>query len=153
MVSEARKQSMAWMETDYSKHTYFRWKVKWRLEHLGALGTMNETAPLSSWGLKAETAWKTKTTMSLIRLYTAISYTSSSTFADKVLGVLPFMLTGTSSELDELRKPALYMEVLFSAPARVSSWRSSPNGDAILKWSGFCKHQNNNTNYCHVAIV
>ena len=34
MVSEARKQSMAWMETDYSKHTYFRWKVKWRLEHL-----------------------------------------------------------------------------------------------------------------------
>ena len=44
MVSEARKQSMAWMETDYSKHTYFRWKVKWRLEHLGALGTMDETA-------------------------------------------------------------------------------------------------------------
>ena len=37
MVSEARKQSMAWMETDYSKHTYFRWKIKWRLEHLGAL--------------------------------------------------------------------------------------------------------------------
>ena len=34
---------MAWMETDYSKHTYFRWKVKWRLEHLGALGTMGET--------------------------------------------------------------------------------------------------------------
>ena len=43
MVSEPRKQSMAWMETDYSKHTYFRWKVKWRLEHLGALGTMGET--------------------------------------------------------------------------------------------------------------
>ena len=35
MVSEARKQSMAWMETDYSKHTHFRWKIKWRLEHLG----------------------------------------------------------------------------------------------------------------------
>ena len=45
MVSEARKQSMAWMETDYSKHTYFRWKIKWRLEHLGALGTMGEIAP------------------------------------------------------------------------------------------------------------
>ena len=43
MVSEARKQSMALMEADYSKHTYFRWKVKWRLEHLGALGTMGET--------------------------------------------------------------------------------------------------------------
>ena len=40
MVSEARKQSMAWMETDYSKHTHFRWKIKWRLEHLGALGIM-----------------------------------------------------------------------------------------------------------------
>ena len=37
---------MAWMETDYSKHTYFRWKVKWRLEYLGALGTMGEMAPL-----------------------------------------------------------------------------------------------------------
>ena len=37
---------MAWMETDYSKHTYFRWKVKWRLEHLDALGTMGGTAPL-----------------------------------------------------------------------------------------------------------
>ena len=24
---------------------YFLWKVKWRLEHLGALGTMGETAP------------------------------------------------------------------------------------------------------------
>ena len=46
MVSEARKQSIAWMETDYSKDTYFRWKVKWRLEHLGALGTMGEMAPL-----------------------------------------------------------------------------------------------------------
>ena len=28
------------------KHTYFRWKIKWRLEHLGALGIMGETAPL-----------------------------------------------------------------------------------------------------------
>ena len=34
------------MEMDYSKHTYFRWKVKWRLEHLGVLGTMGETALL-----------------------------------------------------------------------------------------------------------
>ena len=33
---------MAWMERDYSKHTYFQWKVKWRLEHLGALGIMGE---------------------------------------------------------------------------------------------------------------
>ena len=31
----------------HSKHTYFQWKVKWWLEHLGALGTMGETAPLS----------------------------------------------------------------------------------------------------------
>ena len=43
MVSEARKESMAWMETDYSKH--FQWKRKWRLEHLGTLGIMGETAP------------------------------------------------------------------------------------------------------------
>ena len=35
------------METDYSKHTHFRWKIKWRLEHLGALGIMGETAPLT----------------------------------------------------------------------------------------------------------
>ena len=27
MVSEARKQSMAWTERDYSKHTYFRWII------------------------------------------------------------------------------------------------------------------------------
>ena len=46
MVSEVRKQSMAWMETDYSKDMYFQWKVKWRLEHLGMIGTMGETAPL-----------------------------------------------------------------------------------------------------------
>ena len=39
---------MAWMETDYSKHTHFRWKIKWWLEHLGALGIMGEiTAPLT----------------------------------------------------------------------------------------------------------
>ena len=35
--------------TDYSKHMYFQWKVKWRLEHLGALGTVVETAPLILW--------------------------------------------------------------------------------------------------------
>ena len=38
---------MAWMETDYSKHMHFRWKIKWWLEHLGALGVMGEMAPLS----------------------------------------------------------------------------------------------------------
>ena len=37
---------MAWMKTDYSKHTYFRWKIKWRLEHLGTLGIMVIKAPL-----------------------------------------------------------------------------------------------------------
>ena len=42
MVSEARKQSMASMETDYSEDTYFRWKIKWRLEHLGVLRIMGE---------------------------------------------------------------------------------------------------------------
>ena len=31
---------MPWMETDYSEHTHYRWKIKWRLEHLGALGIM-----------------------------------------------------------------------------------------------------------------
>ena len=35
MVSEPRKQLMAWMETDYSKHTHFR-----LAEHLGAQGSM-----------------------------------------------------------------------------------------------------------------
>ena len=35
---------MDWMETDYSKHTHFRWEIKWRLEHLGALGMMDEMA-------------------------------------------------------------------------------------------------------------
>ena len=47
MVYEARKQSMAWMETDYLKHMHFRWKIKWRLEHLGALGIMGEATPLN----------------------------------------------------------------------------------------------------------
>ena len=46
MLSEARKQSMVWMETDYSKHTHFRGKIRWRLGHLGALGIMGEAAPL-----------------------------------------------------------------------------------------------------------
>ena len=57
MAPEARKQSMAWMETDYSKHSYFRWKVKWRLEHLGALGTMGEpnTAVSSLFWVSKET--------------------------------------------------------------------------------------------------
>ena len=34
------------METDYSKHTHFQWKIRWRLEHLGALGIMGEAALL-----------------------------------------------------------------------------------------------------------
>ena len=47
MLSELRKQPMAWMETDYSKHTHFRWNwTKGRLEHLGVLGIMGETASL-----------------------------------------------------------------------------------------------------------
>ena len=36
---------MAWMEADYSKHTQFRWKIKWRLGHLGALGLMGQADP------------------------------------------------------------------------------------------------------------
>ena len=48
MVYEARKQSMAWMETDYTKHTHFWWKIKWRMKHLGALWIMGETV---SWQL------------------------------------------------------------------------------------------------------
>ena len=48
MVSEPRQQSMAWMETDYSKQTHFRWKVKWRLERLGALGIVGES-PFKLW--------------------------------------------------------------------------------------------------------
>ena len=38
---------MAWKETHYSKHMHFRWEIKWRLEHFGALGIMGETAPLT----------------------------------------------------------------------------------------------------------
>ena len=37
---------MAGMDKDYSKHTHFRCKTKWRLAHLGALGIMGERAPL-----------------------------------------------------------------------------------------------------------
>ena len=48
MVSEARKQSMVWMEADYSEHAHFQWKIKWRLKHLGALGIMGQTAPLTT---------------------------------------------------------------------------------------------------------
>ena len=47
MVYEARKQSMAWMETVYSEHLLFRWQIKWRLKHLGTLGIMGDTAPLT----------------------------------------------------------------------------------------------------------
>ena len=36
------------METDYSEQTHFPWKIKWRLEHLGALGSVGDTAPLTS---------------------------------------------------------------------------------------------------------
>ena len=35
---------MAWMEMDYSKDTYFGWKIKCRQEHLGVLGIMGEMA-------------------------------------------------------------------------------------------------------------
>ena len=37
---------MAWMQTDYSNHMHFRWKIKWRLKHLDALGIMSEIATL-----------------------------------------------------------------------------------------------------------
>ena len=43
MVSEARNGLMAWMETDYSKHTHIQGKIKWQLEHLSTLGIMGET--------------------------------------------------------------------------------------------------------------
>ena len=47
MGFETRKQSMAWLNTGYkyrSKDTHFRWKIKWRLELLGSLRIMGETA-------------------------------------------------------------------------------------------------------------
>ena len=45
MVSEARKQSMAWVETDYSKHTYFRWKVKWLTGAFGHARNYGQDVP------------------------------------------------------------------------------------------------------------
>ena len=51
---------MAWMEADYSKHTYFLWKVKWRLEHLGTLGIMGETALSPDENVDTETLLSTK---------------------------------------------------------------------------------------------
>ena len=50
MLSEPRKQSMAWMETDYSKHTHF----------LGALGIMGKTAPLKFVQVHVDYALNTK---------------------------------------------------------------------------------------------
>ena len=39
---------MAWMETDSLKtYAHFRWKIKWRLEHLGAQRIMGQTATLN----------------------------------------------------------------------------------------------------------
>ena len=35
------------MEKNYSKHKFFQWKIKGRLEHLGVLGVMGETARLN----------------------------------------------------------------------------------------------------------
>ena len=69
MVCEARTQAMAWMEMDYSKHTHFRCKIKWRLEHLGALGIMGGTAILTrSLGPRQTTQWhKSKSTSNLGR--------------------------------------------------------------------------------------
>ena len=63
MVHEPRKQSMARMETDSSKHTHFRWKIKWRLEHLGALGIMDKTAPTS--GTKGKISFELKEMLSV----------------------------------------------------------------------------------------
>ena len=48
MLSEAKKQSMALDGNGSVKAFVFRWKVKWRMENLGALGTMGVTAPLTS---------------------------------------------------------------------------------------------------------
>ena len=35
------------METDHSKHLHLQWKIKWRLEYLGALGIMGETVSMA----------------------------------------------------------------------------------------------------------
>ena len=48
MVSEPRKQSMAWMEMDYSKDTHFQWKIKWWLKVLGALWIIGEIMKVST---------------------------------------------------------------------------------------------------------
>ena len=34
------------METDFSKHMHFQWKIKGWLEHWGALGIMGGVVPL-----------------------------------------------------------------------------------------------------------
>ena len=64
MFSEPRKQLMAWMEMDYSKHMHFQWKIKWRLEHCGMQRVMGEMVPqhvalsvLDSALLKGQNSW------------------------------------------------------------------------------------------------
>ena len=56
---------MAWLETDYSKGTQFRWKIKWRLGHLGAMGTMGERTPLILLSLMMNCTGKENQTISL----------------------------------------------------------------------------------------
>ena len=48
---------MAWMEMDYSKDTHFRWKIKWRLEHLGVLGIVVETEVYLPWDIFGFKEW------------------------------------------------------------------------------------------------
>ena len=48
MVYEKSEQSTAWMETDCSKHTHFRWKINEDEMATGAFGrAMGEAAPLT----------------------------------------------------------------------------------------------------------
>ena len=60
------------METDCSKHTRFLWKIKWRLEHMGALGFVGEAAPFafgrSQCDIKGEGEGRERTSLSRLKI-------------------------------------------------------------------------------------
>ena len=127
---------MAWMEMDYSKHTHFRWTIKWQLH---ALGIMGETAPFMTSNLHTLGSHIVYIVYSYIpgypgmrRFASEISITSSSSLAS---GPLSMFSDGRSSSVMSVTQgsyaPESYLTDGYESETYITSLGSSVSQTAF----------------------
>ena len=135
MISEARKQSMAWMETDYPKHSHFRWKTKW-LKHFWRARNYGWNGPLSSWEVRPGISALERLWFKLRRTECTNYYNVLQTCSHTQVRVWLLFVFGSTELRSTSESTVRIMPLLYPPGIRFGSWKVRRLNQALVnKWS------------------